>query len=221
MQEAGADYLLTVKANQKELAPDAGPNGCPNREQLFSPPRAVAAAVGAHGATEESGGRHEIRTLCATVINPEQACFPGAAQCAVILRRGLGDQPDPQYLLTSRAPEHLPARQWLEGQRDYWGIEAGLHQRLDVSADEDRSRVRHRSAVWVLAMFRRISVSLFMHWRAQNTKRAKATLPDFHEKEMGLEHQRRAFALVVSEEIHSPESSWASRGARRRQAEWI
>ena len=124
----------------------------------------------------------------------------------------MGDQPDPQYLLTSRAPEHLPARQWLEGQRDYWGIEAGLHQRLDVSADEDRSRVRHRNAVWVLAMFRRISVSLFMHWRAQNTKRAKATLPDFHE-EMGLEHQRRAFALVVSKKSTALESSWASRAS--------
>jgi hypothetical protein len=34
-----------------------------------------------------------------------------------------------------------------------------------------------------------------MHWRAQNPRRAKATLRDFHE-EMGLEHQRRAFALV-------------------------
>ena len=118
----------------------------------------------------------------------------------------MGDKPDAQYLLTSRAPEHLPARQWLDEQRTYWGIEAGLHQRLDVSADEDRSRVRHRNAAWVLSMFRRISVSLFMHWRGQNPKRAKATLPDFHE-DMGLEHQRRAFALVNSKISTALESS--------------
>ena len=111
----------------------------------------------------------------------------------------MGDQPDLQYLLTSREPEGLSAPQWLAAQRAYWGVEAGLHQRLDVSADEDRSRVRHRQAAWVLGMFRRISVSLFMHWRGQDQKRAKSTLADFHE-EMGLENQRRAFALVNSKE---------------------
>ena len=38
-----------------------------------------------------------------------------------------------------------------------------------------------------------------MHWRGQDSKRAKSTLADFHE-EMGLEHQRRAFALANSKE---------------------
>jgi hypothetical protein len=118
----------------------------------------------------------------------------------------LGDKPDAQYLLSSREPERLPARQWLEEQRNYWGIEAGLHQRLDVSADEDRSRVRHRNAAWVLSLFRRTSASLFMHWRTQNSKWAKATLPDFHE-EMGLDQQRRAFALVNSKKSTALESS--------------
>ncbi|HEX3717060.1 MAG TPA: hypothetical protein VH595_03755 [Verrucomicrobiae bacterium] len=160
----------------------------------------------AHTGPRKNRGRNEIRTLCARVVNPEQVCFPGAAQSAVLLRQGLGDKPDLQYLLTSRQPERLPAAQWLEEQRNYWGIEAGLHQRLDVGADEDRSRVRHRHAAWVLSMFRRIGVSLFMHWRAQHPKRAKATLSDFHE-EMGLEHQRRAFALVTSKQSAALESS--------------
>ena len=118
----------------------------------------------------------------------------------------MGEQPDIQYLLSSRAPEQLSAPQWLAAQRAYWGIESGLHQRLDVSADEDRSRVRHRNAVWVLGMFRRISVSLFMHWRGQDPRRAKSTLPDFQE-EMGLEHQRRAFALVNAKESRALEAS--------------
>ena len=118
----------------------------------------------------------------------------------------MGEQPDIQYLLTSRELERLSAPQWLAAQRAYWGIEAGLHQRLDVSAAEDRSRVRHRNAAWVLAMFRRISVSLFMHWREQGSQRAQSTLADFHE-EMGLEHQRRAFALVNSKESRALEAS--------------
>lgn len=155
---------------------------------------------------EKNRGRTEIRTLCTAPITPEQACFPAAVQGAIILRQGLGDKPDIQYLLTSREPERLSASQWQAAQRAYWGIETGLHQRLDVSADEDRSRVRNRNAAWALGMFRRIGVSLFMHWRGQDSKRANATLADFHE-EMGLEHQRRAFALVNSRKSAALESS--------------
>lgn len=111
----------------------------------------------------------------------------------------MGEKPDIQYLLSSREPERLSAPEWQAAQRAYWGIESGLHQRLDVSGAEDRCRVRNRNATWVLGMFRRISVSLFMHWCSQDAKRAKSTLPDFHE-EMGLENQRRAFALVNSKQ---------------------
>jgi len=160
----------------------------------------------AHPGPQQNRGRTEIRTLCTAPISPQQACFPAAAQSAIILRQGLGDQPDIQYLLSSREPERLSAPQWLAAQRAYWGIESGLHQRLDVSADEDRSRVRHRNAAWILAMFRRISVSLFIHWRGQDSQRAKSTLTDFHE-EMGLEHQRRAFALVNSKQSRALEAS--------------
>ena len=45
-----------------------------------------------------------------------------------------------------------------------------------------------------------------MHWRGQDSKRAKSTLADFHE-EMGLEHQRRAFALANSKEPRALEPS--------------
>ena len=122
------------------------------------------------------------------------------------MRQGLGEQADWQYLLTSRGPVQLSAPQWLAAQRAYWGVEAGLHQRLDVSAAEDRSRVRNRNAAWVLSMFRRIGISLFMHWRGQQLKRAKATLADFHE-EMALEHQRRAFTLVNCKQSAALETS--------------
>ena len=66
--------------------------------------------------------------------------------------------------------------------------------------------MRHRHAAWSLAIFRRVGVSLFLHWRGQDRKRTKATLPDFHE-EMGLEHQRRAFALVTSKASRALEAS--------------
>ena len=160
----------------------------------------------AHTGPEPNRSRTESRTLCTAPITPEQACFPAAAQSAIILRQGLGNKPDLQYLLTSREPERLSAPQWLTAQRAYWGVENGLHQRLDVSAAEDRSRVRHRNAVWTLGMFRRVGVSLFMHWRDQDPKRVNSTLPDFHE-EMGLENQRRAFASVNAKKSSALNSS--------------
>jgi hypothetical protein len=46
VQEAGGDFLLTVKANQKELRQTLAQR-LPTSEQLFSPSTAVAAPMGA------------------------------------------------------------------------------------------------------------------------------------------------------------------------------
>ena len=54
VQEAGGDYLLTVKANQKELRQTLAKR-LPAPEQLFSPSTPLAAPLGAHRAGEESG----------------------------------------------------------------------------------------------------------------------------------------------------------------------
>ncbi len=54
VQEAGADFLLTVKANQKELRQTLAQR-LPAPEQLFSPSTTLAAPLGAHRAGEESG----------------------------------------------------------------------------------------------------------------------------------------------------------------------
>jgi hypothetical protein len=45
-------------------------------------------------------------------------------------------------LVTSLCPEELSAAQWLAYNRAAWGIESGLHQRLDVSHLDDLCRVR-------------------------------------------------------------------------------
>ena len=54
VQEAGGDYLLTVKANQKELRQTLAKR-LPAPEQLFSPSTPLAAPLGAHRAGEEPG----------------------------------------------------------------------------------------------------------------------------------------------------------------------
>ena len=98
-------------------------------------------------------------------------------------------------LLSSAPNKRRDAPDWLTLNRQGWGIENGLPQRLAESADEDKSRVRNRQAAWVLGMYRRLADSLFMEWRNALPQRPQATLPDFHDA-MRLDHQVRAFHLV-------------------------
>ena len=63
-------------------------------------------------------------------------------------------------MISSLTLEQLDALGWLKLKRGYWVIESRLHQALDVSLDEDRSRVRHPNAALVLALFRRLVVSV-------------------------------------------------------------
>ena len=54
--------------------------------------------------------------------------------------------------VSSRPAAQMNAEQMLKADRRYWGIETGLHLRLDVIAGEDRSRVRNRNPVMYLAV---------------------------------------------------------------------
>ncbi len=101
-------------------------------------------------------------------------------------------------VLSSRSIQQLPAAACLAAKRGYWGIESGLHYRLDVSALEDKSRVRNRNNVLALGLFRRLTVSLFCHWARQVRRGRDATLPDFFAA-MDTEGSRRAFSLISAQ----------------------
>lgn len=99
--------------------------------------------------------------------------------------------------MTSREPERFDALQWLRANRQYWGIEGGLHQRLDASTNEDHCRVRNRNGVWVLGMLRRLAISLFAEWRSRDPRRHRTTMTDF-QSVMGEEHARPALRFVTA-----------------------
>lgn len=64
------------------------------------------------------------------------------------------------YLLSSHTLEELQAEGMLRLKRGYWVIESRLHHCLDVTLQEDLSRVRSPRAARVLGMIRRVIVSL-------------------------------------------------------------
>jgi len=102
-----------------------------------------------------------------------------------------------EYLLTSLLPIQLDAQAMLRLDRDYWGIESGLHQRLDISAQEDKSRVRIPKAAFNLCLFRRASMSFAIHWIKRQKNKRLATTSGFYD-EMRAKGFRKAFSLVTT-----------------------
>ena len=64
------------------------------------------------------------------------------------------------YLVSSHTLEELQAEGLLRLKRGYWVIESRLHHCLDVTLQEDLSRVRSPQAARVLGLIRRVIVSL-------------------------------------------------------------
>ena len=64
------------------------------------------------------------------------------------------------YLVSSRSLGELQAQGVLWLKRQYWVIESRLHHCLDITLQEDLSRVRSPNAVRVMGMIRRLIVSL-------------------------------------------------------------
>jgi len=151
---------------------------------------------------EINRGRPEARSLLRFDVTPEQAGFPHAAQAAEMTRfidrrSKREEQVECEYLLTSLSRKELDAEQMLRLDRDYWGIESGLHQRLDVAAQEDKSRVRTAKAAFNLCLFRRAATSFAIHWIQRQRDKRLATTLGFYEA-MDAKGARKAFSLVTT-----------------------
>ncbi len=136
-----------------------------------------------------------MRVLRACASSAEAMDFPGVAQVARLRRHLRQHAPETVALVTSLPPAELNAAQWLEYNRAAWGIESGLHQRLDVSHRDDQCRVRLPRSLRVIGMFRRFSNSLFLHWRSRQKKPRHKTTTDFFTA-MNAEHHRYALRCL-------------------------
>jgi len=151
---------------------------------------------------EINRSRPEARSLLRFDITPSQAGFPHAAQAAEMKR--FLDRPSKreekvecEYLLTSLSPEELNAEQMLRLDREYWGIESGLHQRLDISALEDKSRIRTPKAAFNMSLFRRAAISFAIHWIQRQKNKRFATTTGFYDA-MRANGRRKALSLVTT-----------------------
>lgn len=147
-------------------------------------------------------GRIEARALVTFDVTAEGVGFPHARQAARLTRCFDSRQKpalavETEFLLTSLTKEELAPKAMLQGDLGYWGIETGLHTRLDVSAGEDRSRVRNRTNAFNLALMRRVAISVALHWIRKCPTPRKATTTGFFDF-MSANQRKRAFSLVTA-----------------------
>lgn len=147
------------------------------------------------GRREFNKGDLEVRVLRSRAATAEQVDFPFVEQVALLRRKLRQHAPETVALVTSLPPVELNAARWLQANRAAWGIESGLHQRLDVSHLDDQCRVRKPQSMRVVGMFRRFSNSLFMHWRSQQRRPQHKTTTDFFSA-MNAEHHRYAIRCL-------------------------
>lgn len=154
----GGDYVLTVKGNQERLLADI--------QQVVGEAldNALPKAVVDEFEVEQRGhGRTEKRQY--VVVHQtegirDRQLWPNLTTVGMCYSEREIDGKttvEGRYFIGSRK---LSAKQYAEVLRDHWGIENSLHWQLDVSFDEDGSRIRRRNGAENFAVLRRMAVSL-------------------------------------------------------------
>lgn len=159
IRNAGADYLLAVKANQPSLRAEI--------DSFFAD--ALAAGLDRMVECDKAHGRIEQRavTVAREVewINGDRR-FPGelrlpdiATIIKVASRAELADRCrfETRYYISSA---QLTAPQAAEAVRSHWAIENSLHWVLDVTFGDDRSRLRTGHGAKNMAVVRHFAINL-------------------------------------------------------------
>jgi predicted transposase YbfD/YdcC len=165
--DKGAEYVLRVKANQESLHE--------NLIRYFDDLRAPEKPEQGYSMTDETDhGRREIRECWAVDGGAEEFGFgeewQGLSSIAAIRRtREIGESRSTEvaYYISSLPAD---AGRIARAARGHWGIENSLHWVLDVTMNEDMSRVRKDHAPENLATLRRIAVNML--------KKAPTTMKD-------------------------------------------
>lgn len=182
--QQGADYVLAVKENQEQLYTDvvdtfryAQHNNW--RDVRYSYYRAVD---GGHGRIDTRNYWVIADPDVLAYLNPKGAWTDLSAIGMVAIERLGIETPveERRYYVLSGAPD---ARRFADAVRGHWGIENSVHWVLDVTFDEDRSRVRAGNAAQNLAVVRHIALNLLRQEPSKGsikTKRFRAALDDHY-----------------------------------------
>ena len=166
----GADYLLAVKANQPSLRAEV--------EACFA--TAPPGTIDTNTTHDKGHGRIEQRTV--SIVREidwlsANRCFPGEIRLADVacivrvqacIQRGSKTHEETRHYISSATLDAARAGQAVRG---HWGIENRLHWVLDVTFNDDQSRLRKGCGAKNMAVVRHFALNLVRS--AKNTKSIK------------------------------------------------
>ena len=188
-----AEYVLPVKANQKQVFDDikdlfqpfseTDPQDIEDRKFQTLHTEATA-HLDTYTTQETQRGILTTRTLRTSTLLNEHLNWPGLAQVYEYQthREHLATGEithDTQYGITSLTPQKATAKDLLTLRRGHWTIENKLHWTRDVIFREDASQVRTAAIPQVMAALRNTVLSLF---RFNGYTKITQTLREFAEK---------------------------------------
>lgn len=183
--DAGADYVLAVKQNQPTLHDGIAEFFDEQLEDDFA-----EVDVSRHETNERGHGRQETRHyfVCPMPEDlPDAARWPKLKAIGVAisdtLRGGTSCSHVRYYILSKK----LSGRKFAAAVRGHWSIENRLHWQLDVTFQEDQSRVRRGHADANCSLLRRTALSL---------------LKNNHSEKVGIKNKR---LLAASSEAYLEE----------------
>ena len=154
--DRGSDYAFTVKGNQKTLLNDISltlDEIMASRKPDFIEP-----------ACKPDHGRKEKRSIWVSSEWNHRAEFPGVRQIFAVHRETLEVKTGKQtretaYCITSLTEDRATPERLLRLNRGHWKIEAN-HHILDMTFDEDRSRIRTGHGPANATLLRRFAIGL-------------------------------------------------------------
>jgi predicted transposase YbfD/YdcC len=172
----GGDYLWLAKDNQPALRQEI--------EELFTADMRtveggrVPMDLRQARTLDKGHGRLEERQITVSSELKGHSDWPGLEQVFCLERRrvdvGSGkEEREVVYGLTSLRRSQASAERLLGLVRAYWGIESGLHQRRDVTFQEDRTRLTCGRAGWVMASLNNLVIGLLRQAGATNLASAR------------------------------------------------
>lgn len=167
--EQEGDYIFTVKKNQPRLYRDI--------EALFqSDDAAIKATIQQHETRNDGHGRSEHRKIevseALTSLHTKEA-WPGLRSVICIEATCTTDTKvttERRYFISSRAANAVALGTAI---REHWGIENRLHWVLDVTMNEDRSRVRKDHGAANFVMLRHITTNILQQEPSKGSIRGK------------------------------------------------
>jgi predicted transposase YbfD/YdcC len=162
IEERGANFHFTVKANQPSLLEDL-------ILYFRKTPRAADFTETGNG----DHGRIETRSIWTTTEMNDYLNFPYVRQAFMIERESLikstgQTMREITYGITSLSTEHADPEQILKDNRRHWRIESS-HYIIDWNYDEDRSQIRTGFGPENITRLRRFAIGLIKGKRRNET----------------------------------------------------